>query len=120
MQNQLVVMGSRLRLTSFRHLARFLRASARVNRQLKGASGLVDSKVRAQLGSLTFWTLSTWEDEASLRTFARSEPHASIITELRERGAMRSGDFAFWTIDRTEPLPAWDDVEARVIAAVAR
>jgi heme-degrading monooxygenase HmoA len=115
----LVVMGSRLRLTSARHLVRFLRASAQVNRQLRNTPGLVDSKLRAQLGSLTFWTLSTWEDDASLRAFARSDPHASLIDDLRRRGAMRSGDFAFWTISRDEPLPTWAEVEARVVAAVS-
>jgi len=118
MNDQLMVMGSRLRLTSFRHLARFIRASTQVNRQLRDAPGRVDSKLRAQLGSLTFWTLSTWEDEESLRAFARAEPHASIIADLRRRGAMRSGDFAFWTTDRNDPLPTWDEVEARVVAAV--
>ena len=115
----LVVMGSRLRLTSARHLVRFLRGSAKVNRQLRSTPGLVDSKLRAQLGSLTFWTLSTWKDEASLRAFARSDPHATIIDDLRRRGAMRSGDFAFWTISPGEPLPAWAEVESRIVAAVS-
>ncbi|HEX7096210.1 MAG TPA: hypothetical protein VF183_10030 [Acidimicrobiales bacterium] len=119
MSDQLVVMGSRLRLQSPRHLVRFLRGTRAINRQLRSSPGLVDSKLRAQFGKLTFWTLSSWESEEALQRFARSGPHAAVVGDLRRRGAMRSGDFAFWTIERGSRLPRWDEVERRVNDAVA-
>lgn len=120
MADQLVVMGSRLQLTSARHLVRFLRNSMAINRQLQSSPGRVDSKLRAQIGKLTFWTLSSWDSDEALQHFARSDPHAKIVRDLRDRGAMRSGDFAFWTIDAGSPLPKWDEVERRVAEVVAR
>lgn len=120
MADRLVVMGSRLQLGSARHLVRFLRGSAAINRQLRGASGRVDSKLRAELGSLTFWTLSVWESDEALRRFARSDPHATVVSNLRASKAMRAADFAFWTVDARSPLPTWDEVKRRVAKAVAQ
>lgn len=120
MADQLVVMGSRLKLTSARHLVRFLRSSAAINRQLRDAPGRVDSKLRAQIPKLTFWTLSSWESNEALNRFARSDPHAKAVADLRTSGAMRSADFAFWTIDAGAPLPGWDEVERRVTEAATR
>lgn len=114
MSEQVTVMGSRLRLQSIRHLPKFLKGTKRINQQLSTAPGLVDSKLRAEFRSLTFWTLSTWEDEESLRSFARSEPHASVVDGLQRSGAMRSTDFAFWTMQRGEPFPEWSEVRSRI------
>ena len=33
----------------------------------------------------TFWTVSVWEDEASLRTFAAAEPHRSVMRRVPAR-----------------------------------
>jgi heme-degrading monooxygenase HmoA len=111
------VIASRLRLTSVRHLPAFLRAARRIDAQARTAPGHIDSRLRARFGSLTFWTLSSWEDERSMRTFVASPPHVDAMRALRERGAMRSGDFRFWTGTDGEELPAWDDVEARFEAS---
>jgi hypothetical protein len=107
------VIASRLRLRSVRHLPAFLRAAHRVDAQVRTAPGRVDSKLRAQPLRLTFWTLSSWQDEASMLEFVRSSPHAEIMRDLRDRGAMRSGDFRSWSVARGASLPSWDAVEAR-------
>jgi hypothetical protein len=119
MMEQHLAMGSRLQLSSPRHLIAFLRGSSRINKQLKAAPGRIDSKLRAQFPKLTFWTSSVWTDRAALDAFVRDEPHRSVMVELRRRGAMRSGDFAFWDVAPGSPAPGWDEVEARVVAAAS-
>jgi heme-degrading monooxygenase HmoA len=111
------VMASRLRLSSVRHLPAFLRASARVNKQAKAAPGHLGSRLRAQFGKLTFWTLSAWEDEAAMTAFVRTAPHTDAMRDLRDRGAMRSGEFRSWDAPSGTALPSWDDVAARFPSA---
>jgi hypothetical protein len=43
------------------------------------------SFLNAGLARKTFWTFSVWEDQASLDTFAASDPHRAIIGRLRPR-----------------------------------
>jgi hypothetical protein len=49
----------------------------------------------------------------------RDEPHRSVVADLRRRGAMRSGDFAFWEVAPGSPAPGWDEVETRVVGATS-
>jgi len=107
------MMASRLQLSSARHLPRFLRAASKVGKQVKGAEGRIDSRLRAQFGKLTFWTLSAWTDEAAMQAFVRAEPHHSAMHDLRRRGVMTSGEFRSWEADAGSPLPSWDDAAAR-------
>jgi heme-degrading monooxygenase HmoA len=113
------VMASRLRLSSPRHLPRFLRASTRVGRQAREAPGCIDSRLRAQLRSLTFWTLSAWEDEAAMKEFVRSEPHLGAMRDLRARGAVASAEFRSW-VDDAAVLPDWDAVTPRFDGSTER
>jgi hypothetical protein len=76
-------MASRLPLTSYRHVPGFLQDTLRVRRQLAHADGLVAYALNAKLIRKTFWTFSVWADQASLDTFAASEPHRNIIQRLR-------------------------------------
>ena len=38
-----------------------------------------------RLGAKTFWTVSVWEDEAALRSFAAGEPHRSVMRRVPAR-----------------------------------
>jgi heme-degrading monooxygenase HmoA len=113
MEQTQYVMASRLELSSTRHLPRFLRDSIRVNRQVKSAPGRIDSKLRADFGKLTFWTLSSWEDEAAMRAFVRTQPHLDVMRDLGRRGVLKSGTFQSWETDVAAGLPSWNDVAAR-------
>ena len=57
-------------------------------------------------GYLTFWTLTTWEDEKSMMDFVRSGLHLEVMKQTR----YYSDDFstANWTVDKT---PSWKDGE---------
>jgi hypothetical protein len=52
-----------------------MRDTLAIRRQLSSASGLVGYSLDADLAHRTFWTFSKWTDQASLDTFAASEPH---------------------------------------------
>jgi len=90
----------------------FLRDTLRLRRQLATSPGLVGYGLLAELVRKTFWTVSVWEDDASLRAFAGAEPHRSIM----RRAPARMGASAFHPFEVTAAdLPlGWDDVKHRV------
>jgi heme-degrading monooxygenase HmoA len=77
--------ATKLPLTAHRHVPGFLRDARRVRRQLAASPGLVGYALLAELGAKTFWTVSVWEDETALRTFAASEPHRSVMRRVPAR-----------------------------------
>ena len=70
-----IVMASRLPLKRFRSIPSFLRATLRIRTLLADTAGLVGYALNAQLSRKTYWTVSVWQDRASLDAFARSQPH---------------------------------------------
>ena len=105
-------MASRLTLKSYTSLPGFLRRTLQIRRQLKSASGLVGYSLRADLRRKTFFTVSVWHDDASLRAFAAADPHASIVRGLRTH--MRDTHFEFFALASADLPPAWASVIARV------
>jgi heme-degrading monooxygenase HmoA len=83
----------------------------RVRRQLARSPGLVGYGLLAQLRAKTFWTVSVWEDDASLRAFAAGEPHRSIMR--RVPGRMGASTFHPFEVTGAELPLAWPDVVAR-------
>jgi heme-degrading monooxygenase HmoA len=120
MSGRQFVMASRLRLTSVRHLPRFLRASMRVDAQAKAAPGRIESRLHAQLPARTFWTLSVWETEDAMRRFVRTAPHADVMRDLGRRGMIASAEFRSWEQPAGAGLPSWEDVAARFSGSTER
>ena len=83
--------ATKLPLTAHRYIPGFLRDTLRIRRPAAATPGLIGYGLLAELLAKTFWTVSVWEDEASLRAFAGSEPHRSIM----RRVPARMGDSAF-------------------------
>jgi hypothetical protein len=107
-------MVSRLELSSIRHLPRFLRASSKVNRQIAASPGRLDSRLRADLRTLTFWTLSAWEDAVAMRAFVGTPAHVDAMRLLGRRHAVRSSSFHSWEDPAGTPLPSWEDAADRL------
>ena len=108
-----VAFATKLPLTAHRYVPGFLRDTLRIRRQLRGAPGLVGYALRADLVAKTFWTVSVWEDEDFLRTFAASEPHRTVMRRVPARmatSALRPFDVAGADV----PL-RWPDVQARLL-----
>ena len=92
--------------SSYRHLPGFLRDVVIVNRQLKRSDGLVKMSLWAEPSLKRYWTLSIWQDKASMTAFVGAEPHRSVM----RRSPERLGDTAFeeFEVGADEiPVP-WD------------
>ena len=107
-QTAALVQISRLELARKRDVPGFLIAALRIRRltlRTPGAGGL---SLRAQPLRRTFWTLSTWHDEAAIGEFMRTRGHRAVMVKYRDR--MAGSHFHTWS--RTDPSvgkPSWVD-----------
>jgi heme-degrading monooxygenase HmoA len=105
--------ATKLPLTSHRYVPGFLRDTMKVRRPLASSPGLVGYSLLAELRAKTFWTVSVWDDEASLRAFAGADPHIAIM----RRQPARMGQSAFRTFEvagRELPL-TWPATKDRLV-----
>jgi len=109
-------MASKFELASAWQSPAFLTQAVRVWRQARRSSGICGVTLRAQPLRRTYWTLSAWTDEAALNSFARAEPHRTIMR--RARPWARTATFRFWTVPAGElaPVKLWAEAERRISA----
>ncbi|MFD7169998.1 DUF3291 domain-containing protein [Streptomyces violascens] len=109
---QALVMASRFEVRSMSDVPRFFLKSLSAWGQVRRAPGALGASLVAQPLKRTFYTLSAWEDRDALYTYARTEPHRSIMTGLRD--TCRTSTFDFWEVP-VEDLPlGWDDAKRRL------
>ncbi|OCC10627.1 DUF3291 domain-containing protein [Streptomyces sp. PTY087I2] len=111
------VMASRLEVKSRKHTPRFFLKSLSAWGQVRKAPGALGASLEAQLLKGVFYTLSAWEDKDALYTYARTEPHKSVMTGLRS--VMGSSTFTFWEVPVAQLPITWEDAK-RHIEAQAR
>jgi hypothetical protein len=111
-EREYVAFTSRFFLRSPLQLPAFLRASRRIQKQATAAPGVVGWSLGANLLTLEFYTLSAWEDDASLRTFVGSADHAA--TSKRFEGRMRAPSVfvRFTVLGKDLPL-TWKEAVAK-------
>jgi hypothetical protein len=107
-----IVMASRLPLRTYRRIPSIIRATTRIRRQLATAEGLVGYSLDAHMLSKTFWTLSVWRDQEALDSFARAEPHRSLITAIRPH--MNPTTFVTWTATGYELPVKWETARDQI------
>jgi quinol monooxygenase YgiN len=106
-----VALLSYLPLASSGRIPGFLLHTARIVRQLQGSRGLLGYSLRAELMAKRFWTLSAWQDEASLHDFVDAGPHARAMAALRPHmGVTR---FIRWTVEAAQLPLDWEDALSR-------
>src|SRR5207244_2731058 len=71
-----VVHGGVFVVDRWRAVPRFLRASSRVRRRLRGAEGLVGYALIARFPDRTFIAVTAWTDQASLHRFVGTPVHS--------------------------------------------
>jgi hypothetical protein len=98
-----VMMASHLPLKRIRSTGRFVRAVARVRKQLASAEGLVGYTLRAKPLARDYWTLSVWADRSALQAFMRTEPHVVLMNSLKP--IMGPTKFVQWEIDGDDGRP---------------
>ena len=113
-----VAMASYLPLKSYRSIPGFLRDVLRIRRQLAHTPGLVGYALNAQLARKTFWTFSVWDDQASIDTFAATDPHQRITRALQPR--MGTTKFEFFPIAGSALPMTWKQMKAPVNPQPAR
>lgn len=109
-EGPLVVSVTRLRMRRWRDVPAFLRASLRLRRDLAAAPGAVTLGLAAEPFARTFWTLSAWRDEESLKAYVGSPGHAAAMRRFRR--LMADADSARWTTDGGRP--SWDEARERL------
>ena len=111
------VMASRFELTTAWRSPAFLGRSLRVWRQARHSAGLLGVSLRAQPMKGTFWTLSAWTNRDMLSSFARSEPHRTLMRASSPW--MKDSVFRSWTApaDQLDAAQLWADAEARIAAS---
>jgi hypothetical protein len=99
---------TRLRLRSVWVLLPFLIRAIQTQKQALSAPGCHGARTRKTAG-LTFWTLSVWESEQSLRAFLAASPHREAMPKLYywcDEAAL-----ARWPVESNQ-LPAWGEATA--------
>jgi hypothetical protein len=105
-----LVAVTRLRIRSYRFLVPFAWQAWRSFRQAKHAAGSLGVKVRTT-GSLAFWTLTAWQDDAAMHTYRIARPHRDAMPKLLEW--CDEAAVAHWHQESTA-LPGWDAAERRL------
>jgi heme-degrading monooxygenase HmoA len=77
----MVVSVTRLRLRSLWYLPMFAYHAGRSRRQAERTAGCLRVQTRKTKG-LTFWTLTFWDSEQSLKQFMKHRPHRQVMPKL--------------------------------------
>ncbi|MDX2273171.1 MAG: hypothetical protein NW237_14650 [Cyanobacteriota bacterium] len=78
-----VVSVTRLKIRSPLFLIPFMISAIQSSQQAKRAAGNLSAATRKDQG-LVFWTLTTWDSEASMRHYIRAGSHGKAMAKLAE------------------------------------
>jgi hypothetical protein len=98
---------TRLRLRSPLYLPLFLSHAIPSLRQAKQATGNLQTTTRQQ-GIRVFWTLTVWQDEASMRAYMTSGVHRQAMPKLAQW--CDEASVTHWQQESTA-LPPWQAAE---------
>jgi len=102
---------TRLRVRSWRFLPAFLFAAVRSGSQARKAGGNLAVKVLNDRRR-TFWTLTCWDSEASMKTFMLASPHGAAMRKLLHW--CDEAAVVHWS-QEDEELPSWAEAHQRML-----
>ncbi len=85
-----------LPIRRYRDIPAFLSLSMKIAKQAKRAKGSVRYALKTDMPKKRFWTVSVWQDRASMRAFVQAEPHATAVKKFAGWAADGAA-FAEWT-----------------------
>jgi hypothetical protein len=88
----------------------FLRANEASVKELKASKGLLNGKELIDQ-KLTFWTITLWEDEGSMKAFRGSPSHRTAMQHLPKW--CNEASYHHW-VQETNELPSWDTIAERL------
>jgi len=106
----LFVSVTRLRIRSARFMPSFAMHTLRSIQQLRKAFGFKGGSILADR-SRTFWTMTTWDDQDSMRRFMTQGSHSAAMPHLLDW--CDEASVVHW--DQPENgLPAWSEADKRL------
>ncbi len=101
---------TRLRIRSFRFLPQFAVHALRSNAQIRHAEGFLGGALLPDR-SFTFWTITAWDSEVSIRAYMISGAHKQAMPHLMHW--CDEASVAHW-IQAEAALPAWTEADHRM------
>jgi hypothetical protein len=105
-----VVSITRIRVRSWAYLPAFFVQTLRIARQAARADGSLEVALLRVRG-ITFWTITSWSSESSMKAFMHATPHGPTMRKLLEW--CNEAALVHWTQAGTE-LPSWEEAHARI------
>jgi hypothetical protein len=103
---------TRLRLRSMRFVPSFFLHAVPSLRQARAAPGFCDGSLLADR-SWTFWTLTLWDEQASMRAYMTSGDHRTAMPRLA--GWCDEASVVHWDQEHGD-LPSWTEADRRMRA----
>jgi hypothetical protein len=103
---------TRLRIRSFRFLPGFVVYTWRALRQVRSAEGFREGKLLPDR-KMTFWTMTAWESEDSMRRYMTSGAHKAAMPKLM--GWCDEASVVHWVQSEAQ-LPSWVEADRRMRA----
>ena len=101
---------TRLRVKSILFLISFMRANEASVKELKVSKGLLKGKELIDK-KLTFWTITIWENEASMKEFRGSSSHRIAMQHLPKW--CDEASYHHWVQEETE-FPTWVTISEKL------
>ncbi|MBM3945525.1 MAG: DUF3291 domain-containing protein [SAR202 cluster bacterium] len=108
---QYVCVATVFHVRRWRHVLPLMKMANAVARQAQESPGIVRYGLRANLFKRRFWTVSVWDDPASIKTFMQAEPHA---TAMRMSPEWAGGGAAFVRWESEDRAVDWKVAEERL------
>jgi hypothetical protein len=102
---------TRLRVRSVRYIPAFVWETFLAQRQVVHAPGFLGGRLLIDEGR-TFWTLTVWETEQTMKAFRGSEPHAKVMPRLVEW--CNEASYAHWIANGTA-VPSWPEAYEQLV-----
>jgi hypothetical protein len=102
---------TRLRVRAWRFLPGFLLGTLRARQQAVRAAGFRGGRLLVDR-SRTYWTITAWQDEASMRAYRGSGAHGKVMPRLLEW--CDEASVLHWSAETAE-LPDWPAAYERMV-----
>lgn len=103
---------TRLRVKSILYLIPFMRANEASIKELKQSKGLLKGKELIDK-KLTFWTITIWENDASMKLFRGSASHRKAMQQLPKW--CNEASYHHWNQEDNE-FPSWKTISEKLYA----
>lgn len=101
---------TRLRVKSIFYLISFMRANEASVKALKASSGLLNGKELIDK-KLTFWTITIWENEESMKGFRSSLSHRNAMQQLPKW--CDEASYHHW-VQEDNQIPTWESIAEKL------